>query len=69
MSLSNYTCKNTILIVSCIYRAPGSDVDILCENLDQLLIYANRSKTKFVCNDFDIELLKQETHTPEQSGF
>ena len=51
------------LSVSCIYRAPGSDVDIFCEHLDQLLTYANRSKTNFVCDDFDIDLLKQRTHT------
>ena len=55
--------KTTNLIVSCIYRAPCSDVDIFCEHLDQLLTYVNQSKTKFVCGDFDIELLKQETHT------
>ena len=31
--------------------------------MDQLLTYANPSKTKFVCGDFNIDLLKQETHT------
>ena len=31
--------------------------------MDQLLIYANPSKTKFVCGDFIADLLKLETHT------
>ena len=49
--------------MGCVYRAPGSDIDRLCEYMDQILIYANPSKTKFVCGDFNIDLLKQKTHT------
>ena len=30
--------------------------------MDQLLRYANPSKPNFVCGEFNIELLKQETH-------
>ena len=55
--------KRKNIIVSCVYRTPGSDIDIFCEHMDQLLTYANPSKTKFVCGDFNIDLLKQETHT------
>ena len=54
--------KHKNIIVSCIYRTPGSDIDRFCEYMDQLLTYANPSKTKFVCGDFNIDLLKQETH-------
>ena len=59
--------KHKNIIVSCVYRAPGSDIDRLCEYMDQILIYANPSKTKFVCGDFNIYLNRK--HTPEQSGF
>ena len=52
----------TNIIVSCVYRTPGSDIDRLCEYMDQLLTYANTSRNKFVCGDFNIDLLKQETH-------
>ena len=45
------------------YKAPGSDIDRFREYMDQLLTYANPSKTKFVCGDFNIDLLKQETHS------
>ena len=52
------TCKSKKkLIVSCIYRTPGSDIDRFCEYMDQLLTYANPSKNKFVCGDFNIDLL------------
>ena len=54
--------KQKNIIVSCVYRIPGSDIDRFCEYMDQLLTYANPSKTKFVCGDFNIDLLKQETH-------
>ena len=30
--------------------------------MDQLLRYANQNKQKFFCGDFNIDLLKQETH-------
>ena len=58
--------KHKNIIVSCVYRAPGSDIDILCEYMDQILIYTNPSKTKFVRGDFNIYLNRK--HTPEQSG-
>ena len=54
--------KHKNIIMSCVYRTPGSDIDRFCEYMDQLLTYANPSKTKFVCGDFNIDLLKQETH-------
>ena len=55
--------KHKNIIVSCIYIAPGSEIERFCERIDQLLTYANSSKTKFVCGDFNIDLFKQETHT------
>ena len=55
--------KHKNIIVSCVCIAQGTDIDRLCEYMDQLLRYANPSKAKFLCGDSNIDLLKQETHT------
>ena len=47
--------KHKNIIVSRVYRTPGSDTYRLCEYMDQLLT--------FVCADFNIYLLKHATHT------
>ena len=57
------TIKNhTNVVVSCIYRTPGSPIDTFCENLEFNLSDVKSIKTKFVCGDFNIDLLKHETH-------
>ena len=55
LSISNR--KN--IIVSCIYRAPGTSVDIFTDQLELLITTVkNTSKTIFLCGDFNIDLLK-----------
>ena len=55
LSISNR--KN--IIVSCIYRAPGTSVDIFTDQLEMLITTVkNTSKTIFLCGDFNIDLLK-----------
>jgi len=57
------TIKNhTNVVVSCIYRTPGSPIDTFCENLERNLSDVKSIKTIFVCGDFNIDLLKHETH-------
>ena len=41
--------KHKHIILSCVYRTPGSDIHRFYEYMNQLLTYANPSKTKFVC--------------------
>ena len=54
------TIKNhTNVVVSCMYRTPGSNLDIFCENIEHIL---NDVKSIFVCGDFNIDLLKHESH-------
>ena len=58
-----YYCRiNTNVIVSCIYRTPGSPLDTFCENLELNLSDVKSIKTIFVCGDFNIDLLKHDTH-------
>ena len=57
------TIKNhTNVVVSCIYRTPGSPIDTFCENLERNLSDVKSIKTIFVFGDFNIDLLKHETH-------
>ena len=55
LSISN----RTNIIVSCIYRAPGTSVDIFTDKLELLITTVkNTSKTIFLCGDFNTDLLK-----------
>ena len=57
------TIKNhTNVVVNCIYRTPGSPIDTFCENLELNLNDVKSIKTIFMCGDFNINLLKHETH-------
>ena len=57
------TIKNhTNIVVSCMYGTPGSNLDTFCENTEHILSDAKSIKTIFVCGDFNIDLLKHESH-------
>ena len=45
-----------------VYRTLGSDIDQFCESIVQLFTDVMLSKSTFVCGDFNIDLLKLETH-------
>ena len=53
--------KNNI-IVSCIYRKPGSNIDTFCENVERIFENNPHNKTIFLCGDFNIDILKQDRH-------
>ena len=46
------------IIVSCVYRTPGSDVDLFCESLEQIFTDVVPRKSMFICGDFNIDLIK-----------
>ena len=54
--------KNKNITVSCVYRTPGSDVDLFCESLEQIFSDVMPRKSMFICGDFNIDLMKHETH-------
>ena len=57
------TIKNhTNVVFSCNCRKPGSPIDTFCETLELNLCDVESIKTIFVCGDFNIDLLKHETH-------
>ena len=47
------------IIVSCIYRCPGSNIDTFSEHIVQLFVELTIRKTVFLCGDFNIDILKQ----------
>ena len=54
--------KHKNITVSCVYRTPGSDVDLFCESLEQIFSDDMPRKSMFICGDFNIDLMKYETH-------
>lgn len=56
ITIPNYKNK----IISCIYRSPGSDVELFSNHIENVLQKVKRSKHLYICGDFNIDLLKIE---------
>ena len=56
-------CSKSVF-VSCIYRAPGSNIDIFIDHLSN--VFSNRviNKSFYLCGDFNIDLLNYNSHKP-----
>lgn len=50
------------MVVACVYRKPGSNIETFKENLDELMEDLNVDKSLMICGDFNIDLLKVSTH-------
>ena len=48
--------------MSCVYRTPGSDVDLFFESLEHIFTDVVPRKYMFICGDFNIDLMKYKTH-------
>ena len=53
--------KHKNVIISCIYRAPGSSIEIFNEWIEGMFSQIN-SKIVFICGDFNIDLLNPNKH-------
>ena len=53
-------CKNTYL--TCVYRTPGSSIELFIENFSLILNNMNMNKNVYICGDFNIDLLKFEVN-------
>ena len=49
-------------IISCVYRAPGSDLDSFFKYIELFLQSIKNNKSIYLCGDFNIDLLKEQTH-------
>lgn len=52
-------------LISCVYRKPDGSINEFCAKIDNL-IQALKNKNAYVCGDFNIDLLKYDTHAPTQ---
>ena len=50
------------IIVSCLYRQPGSSIDVCIETIHTLFNILSKRKNVYFCGDFNINLLNHETH-------
>ena len=53
--------KSTNIIVSCLYRTPGSPLDSFNQTIDSM--FSNINKVLIVCGDFNINLLNPQKNT------
>ena len=54
--------KSKNILISCVYRKPGSCVDTFKEKLAELYHNINNKEIVFVCGDFNIDLLNPQEH-------
>ena len=51
------------VIISCVYRTPGVQLDTFCESLESIINGMNINKAIYICGDFNVDLLKNNIHT------
>ena len=49
-------------VISCIYRTPGSNIDMFIDTLNTILSDSKCNSSLFVCGDFKIDLLNNGEH-------
>ena len=54
--------KRSNIIVTCIYRKPGSVIETFTDALEDILSKVNENKTLFLCGDTNVDLLKVSSH-------
>ena len=54
--------KGKNIVISCIYRKPGSSVDSFIDVLNNLFSSLSKRKNIYLCGDFNINLLNAESH-------
>ena len=59
LNLAN--CRH--VVIGWVYRAPGLHVTLFCDNIDRLFNQVAIKKTIFICGDFNLDLLKHDSHS------
>lgn len=55
--------KSKNIVVACVYRAPGSSIDVFRDSLEELMKKLSENKTYMICGDVNIDLLSASKHT------
>ena len=58
MSLEILLAGQKNVIVTCVYRSPGSNVDVFSEYIEQLFTDISMRKSIFVCGDVKDEVTR-----------
>lgn len=53
--------KKKNVMVSCVYRPPGSDIELFMSNMEKMFDVRNK-KVMFICGDFNLDLLNPTKH-------
>ena len=61
IEIINKAGKN--IVISCVYRTPGTAIQEPNDYLDNLLKPFKSHKSLYLCGDLKIDILKQESHT------
>lgn len=59
--------KSKNILISCVYRKCGGDITIFNEQMAEILKLTKSRKSHYLCGDFNIDLLKTNSHTPSMS--
>ena len=62
VSIEIDTTKGKNIIVTCLYRPPGTNIDIFNDHLENLLSLVKQNKIHFLVGDFNINLANHENH-------
>lgn len=54
--------NNRRVVIACVHIAPGSDVTLFCDTIERLFNQTAIKKAIFSCGDFNIDLLKHDSH-------
>lgn len=54
--------KSKNILISCIYRKPGSNIDMFNGKITEIFSNNNNKKMVFICGDFNIDLLNPQEH-------
>ncbi len=61
ISIEIYKEKKRNVIISCIYRAPGSSIELFSDWMEEMFSKLSH-KTNFICGDFNIDFLNPNKH-------
>ncbi len=61
ITIETYRKRTKNVIVSCVYRTPGSNTETFTLKMEEMFAKLNQ-KVMFICSDFNIDMLKPNKH-------
>ena len=67
VSIEIETSNGKNIVITCLYRPPGTNIELFNEHLENLLSLVKLDKTYFLVGDFNINLSNYENHTASKN--